>query len=220
MHYRVILTFIALQVAILGTLLGLMHKAKAADLNRYKAPLAMAAPVLGWNWSGVYTGVEGGADWAGFSLDAPLGIGGSTSPSSYIVGVDGAVMHQSVGSPWVFAALVNLDYTHPSIGGSGVPTWRGMGQGGVGLGFGDWLFLAKGGIVGDRTSGLKVLGTPFASGNFGWTAGAELDWHFAGQFVWKVLDYQFVDKNGLAIGPISINQTDHEIKTGLTYRWN
>ena len=216
MHYRVILTFIALQVAILGTLLGLMHKARAADLNRYKAPV-MAAVIPGWNWSGVYTGVEGGADWAGFHLD---GTGLSASPSSYIVGVDGAVMYQSPGSIWVVAALVNLDYTHPSVAGFGMPTWRGTGQGGVGLAFGDWLALAKGGIVGDRTTGLKVFGTPLANAGFGWTVGAELDWHFAGNFVWKVLDYQFVDKNGLEIGPISINQTDHEIKTGLTYRWN
>jgi len=125
-----------------------------------------------------------------------------------------------MGSPWVFAALVDLDYGHPSTNGTSMPYWRGKGQGGIGFAWDRWLLLGKAGVVGQRATTNNLLGTPAGIGSYGWTAGAELNWAFTDHFIWKVIDYQFVDLNGLAVGPISLNTTSNEVKTGLTYRWN
>jgi hypothetical protein len=206
----VLLTSVALQAGFAGWCFGAAH---ASDLAVKVPPIPYVQP---YNWSGMYLGIEGGAVFEAFALNG-LNTAVNTNPTSWQIGGDIEALHQFQGSNWVMGVIADLDYGHSTMAGSSATYWRGKGDVAFGYSFGPVLWLVKGGVAGERT-GTQLLGVGANLPAYGWNAGTQLEWQLTQHLVWKVIDYNFVSLNGLQLGPISLNNSSNEIKTGFEYK--
>jgi outer membrane immunogenic protein len=206
-------------LAFLCAALGLTTSAFAADLPVApppRAPVVYVPPVLPvYNWSGIYLGINGGygfgsSEWTDPQNPSSLTSGGSTSSGSFntnggLVGGTLGVNFQTGG--FVFGVEGDWDWqglqgtsNSPfcNVLASGTPScetksdWIATIRGRAGYAADRVLFYGTaGGAAGNVQTGLSTLSLQ-SNTEYGWTAGAGIEWAFADNWTAKV-EYLYVD---------------------------
>jgi outer membrane immunogenic protein len=205
-------------IAVLCAALGLTASAFAADLP--PAPPRAAAvyvpPALPvYNWSGVYVGINGGYGFGSSEWTDPLnpstssgsfntngGLVGGTlgvnfQTGGFVFGVEGDWDWQGLqgtsNSPFCAGVFTSATATVP--GGLSCETksdWIATIRGRAGYAADRVLFYATGGgAAGNVQTGLNTLSLQ-SNTEYGWTAGAGIEWAFADNWTAKV-EYLYVD---------------------------
>jgi outer membrane immunogenic protein len=215
--------------------------ALAADMRMpVKAPPAMAAV---FNWTGFYIGVHGGGGWsrARWQFDATPGISTNHSGDGGFVGGQIGYNWQPMGSPWVFG--VELDGAWADISGAtlcpnpaftcghqidALATFRGR----IGYAFGEVLLYGTGGAAyadvnwtAVTNPGGVLFGTGFNGTDWGWAAGAGVEWAFAPK--WSVkFEYMHYDfgretapPGAVGGGAARLGLSIDTAKAGVNYRF-
>ena len=219
-----------------------------------RAPAAYIPPPPVYNWTGFYIGGNLGAGWGGGNFTDTAGhtFGGTTS-AQFVgggqVGANyefwgGAVIGVEADFDWLANTGSNTSSTVTDISGatatlSATDRWLTTLTGRLGYAFDRVLVYGKGGgaWVGSSTPTLTVTpsgGPPSASfsgstsSNWGWTAGAGVEWAFLG--TWSVrAEYDYVGLNnqsftvagGAPFGPTftSNNRNIQLFTTGINYKF-
>jgi outer membrane immunogenic protein len=209
-------------LAFLCAALGLSGSAFAADLPPApppRAPAVYVPPVLPvYNWSGVYLGINGGYGFGSSEWTDPLNPSVSTSSGSFntnggLAGGTLGVNFQTGG--FVFGAEGDWDWQglqgkSSSPFCTGVFTSGTVGATAAGLSCetkSDWIatiraragyaadrvlfYATGGGAAGNVQTGLNTLSLQ-SNTEYGWTAGAGIEWAFADNWTAKV-EYLYVD---------------------------
>jgi outer membrane immunogenic protein len=248
-------------LAFLCAAIGLIGSAFAADLPVApppRAPAVYVPPVLPvYNWSGIYVGVNGGYGFGSSEWTDPLNPSGSTSSGSFntnggLVGGTLGVNFQTGGfvfgveGDWDWQGLQGTSsnvfctsvFTSTGATGAGCETksdWIGTIRGRAGYAADRVLFYATGGgAAGNVQTGLNTLSLQ-SNTEFGWTAGAGIEWAFADNWTAKV-EYLFVDLGNTtcnnsancgfdALNPNvaandSVKFTESMIRAGVNFKFN
>jgi outer membrane immunogenic protein len=245
---------------LLSALIALGAPAFAADLPppapppRAPAVYVPAPPV--YNWAGVYVGINGGYGFGSSEWTDPLNLSGATSSGSFhtnggfvggtlgvnfqadafVFGVEGdwdwQALQGTSNSP--FCAGVSTSATAAVPGGLSCETksdWIATFRARAGYAADRVLFyVTGGGAAGNVQVGLNTL--PLQSTTeFGWTAGAGIEWAFAANWTAKV-EYLFVDlgnttcNNSASCGfdtvaaNDSVKFTESMIRAGVNFKFN
>jgi outer membrane immunogenic protein len=206
--------------------------AQAADMPT-RAPYYKGAPrsvVAYYNWTGFYAGINGGYGFGTSDWDSPAV---SNSPSGGMFGL-------TVGYNWQAGSFVyglEGDYDWSMMKGSvacGVATcetentWLATMRGRVGYAFDRWLpYVTGGGAYGNiKATNLNPGFSSASASNFGWTAGAGLEYAFLGNWTAKV-EYLYVDLGkfdcGTACGavvPDNVGFSANVVRAGLNYKFS
>jgi outer membrane immunogenic protein len=245
--------------AVLCAAIGLCAPAFAADLPPAAAPRAPAVyvpPVLPvYNWSGIYLGINGGYGFGSSEWTDPLNLAGTSSGSfntngglvggtlgvnfqtgGFVFGVEGDWDWQGLqgtsNSP--FCGAIFTSATAPISAGLDCETksdWMATFRARAGYAADRVLFYATGGgAAGNVQVGLNTQ--PLQSTTeFGWTAGAGIEWAFADNWTAKV-EYLFVDLGNttcntpancgfdLVAANDSIKFTESMIRAGINFKFN
>jgi outer membrane immunogenic protein len=231
---------------LVGALLAAISgSAMAADLPTqpgpapapvYSRPLAMT----GYNWSGLYLGVNGGGGWGTSRFDFP---GTATTTGSFKT--SGGLIGGTLGASFQMSFVVfgfegDLDWA--KIGGSApcpapVPGsscqstdfWLGTGRARLGVAFHEWLFYGTaGGAFGD----VRISVVPGFPGQdvirLGWAAGAGIEYGFSQSASVKA-EYLHVDLGASqcapgnctpgAVATVNVPYTADIFRAGLNYRF-
>lgn len=203
-------------------LLALSTPAFAADTvvapapQVYVPPPAAVAPA-GYDWSGLYGGLEAGYGWA--DLDGGGALGGDIS-------ADGGVAGGFIG--------YNYDLGGYVIGGEVDALWSGMsGSNGTFTGDINWLSSARvragvdlGGVLIYGTAGLAVggvevtgPGADVSNTQVGWTAGGGADIAVSENMFVRA-EYQYVDLGSDNFGAAgSVDTSAHTIRGGIGFKF-
>jgi outer membrane immunogenic protein len=245
-------------LAFLCAAIGLSGSAFAADLPPApRAPAVYLPPVVPvYNWSGVYLGINGGygfgsSKWTDPQNPSSLTSGGSTSSGSFntnggLVGGTLGVNFQTGG--FVFGVEGDWDWqglqgtsNSPfcNVLASGTPScetksdWIATIRGRAGYAADRVLFYATGGgAAGNVQTGLNTLSLQ-SNTEYGWTAGAGIEWAFADNWTAKV-EYLFVDLGNTTCNTSancgfdapatasnnSVTFTESIIRAGVNFKFN
>jgi outer membrane immunogenic protein len=250
---------VAKLLAVLCTAVGLSATAFAADLPPAPAPRAPAVYVPAvlpvYNWSGIYVGINGGYGFGTTEWTDPSNPSGSTSTGNFntsggLVGGTVGVNFQTGG--FVFGAEGDWDWQGlqgtsnsafcnailtPSTAIPSCETksdWIATIRGRAGYAADRVLFYATGGgAAGNVQTGLNTLSLQSTT-EFGWTAGAGIEWAFADNWTAKV-EYLYVDleKSNCntsancgfdalpsTVANNSVNFTESMIRAGVNFKFN
>jgi outer membrane immunogenic protein len=245
-------------IAFLCAAIGLSGSAFAADLPPAPAPRAPAVyvpPVVPvYNWSGVYLGINGGYGFGSSEWTDPLNLSGSTSSGNFntnggLVGGTAGVNFQTGG--FVFGVEGDWDWqglqgtsngsfcNAISTPGIALPScetksdWIATIRGRAGYAADRVLFYATGGgAAGNVQTGLSTLSLQ-SNTEYGWTAGAGIEWAFADNWTAKV-EYLFVDLGNTTCNTSancgfdaaatasnnSVSFTESMIRAGVNFKFN
>jgi len=226
---------------ILSACAGLMAAAAvavpsfAADIPRpYKAPVYVAPA---FTWSGFYLGINGGYAWGHSDWNnLPMGIV-STNVKGALVGATLGYNFQSGNFVFGLEGDIDATWIDGSASGGGPGTvcsgpnncetknsWLGTGRGRIGFAFDRFLpYLTGGGVFGN------IKATPNVGGSvnktqFGWTAGAGVEWAFSGPWSAKV-EYLYADLGKITCGPevcgvdTDVSYKTNIVRAGVNYRF-
>jgi outer membrane immunogenic protein len=208
-------------------LLALISSASAADLPRAVPYGAPAAYPVGYNWTGLYIGINGGGAWARSSWD---GFAVSNSPSGGMIGATAGYNWQGA-SPWVFGLEGDIDWT--GISGStacaaGIcetkNSWFGTARGRVGYAWDRIMPYITGGAAFGNIKA-NVTGFPGASDSrLGWTIGFGAEAVLMGKLTAKV-EYLYADLGNMSCSaaacglPTNVDLRPSILRAGLNYRF-
>ena len=212
-----------------ASLLFLPLVAQAADLRApsYKAP-AYVAPEF--NWTGFYVGVNAGYGWGTSQWSGPANF--SLSPNGWLAG--GTLGYNYQMGRFVLGIEGDIDYmnlkgTNSSVVCTGCyfkDTWLSTVRGRLGYAYDRWLPYLTGGLA---YGNVYMAGPGGGSENktkAGWTAGAGVEYAFAGAWSAK-LEYLYVDLGNATCGMASCGLATDEsvnfkasiVRAGLNYRF-
>jgi outer membrane immunogenic protein len=188
-------------VALLATS-ALTFAAQAADLP-VKAPVYKAPPVMLYNWTGFYLGINGGGAWGRSSFDFSTGTtSGNYDLSGGLVG--GTVGYNWQITPWVLGIEGDIDWAdikgsaacpNPAFSCETKNNWLATVRGRFGYAIDNWLIYGTaGGAFGDVK--LSVPGPVAFPGQTitrsGWTAGGGIEYGITPNLSVKA-EYLYVD---------------------------
>jgi outer membrane immunogenic protein len=212
-------------LGIAAVLLTLAGSAQAADM-----PIKGHRPIISYyNWTGFYAGINAGYGFGSSTWSAPAA---SPKPKGFLAG-------GTLGYNWQSGAIVygiegDFDWSNVKDSVScGVGTtcetssnWLATIRGRVGYAFDRWLpYITAGGAYGNvkATTTTGAVSTSASSGQFGWTAGAGLEYAFMGNWTAK-LEYLYVDLGSFnaAVAPAVNNVSFKEniVRAGLNYKFS
>jgi outer membrane immunogenic protein len=208
-------------ITVLASIVAGAGSAGAADLA-VKAP-PMAAPVYLSDWAGFYIGVNGGGGWASTTFDKFTGL--NAKPTGGVVGghagynwqygsvvggleldFDGADLKKTVGTGWA-EKTDELASARARVGYVVLPQLLAYGTAGGGWG---------------HTTATSPLGGTYAAVNqFGWVAGAGLEYKVWGPLVARAeyLHYDFGKTTTGAWSPDSFKESVDVVRGGLSYKF-
>jgi outer membrane immunogenic protein len=222
-----------------GTVAGLCSAA-AADLplapRPVYAPAAYVAPV--YNWTGFYIGGHAGGGWENSSWTDPFTGGSNTFNKSGFIA--GGQIGGNVQFNWLVVG-VEGDLSWSGIKGSGADSignsintnvnWTSTVTGRAGVAFDRLLVYGKGGVAfaNDKSSLTDIAGGTASDTltRTGWTAGAGLEYAFAGNWSAKV-EYDYLGFGSQTLNlptpafpayTSSANLNVQEVKFGINYRF-
>jgi outer membrane immunogenic protein len=233
------------KLLIAAAVLGTAASAQAADLAR-KAPFLKAPPMVVYDWTGFYIGVNGGVSVA---RDRTQLLTTLPSAEQTVLSPFGAIGGGQIGYNWQLNSLWLLG-VESDIQASGETTnrtclltctatlsanlsqkidWFGTTRARVGLVDGPVLGYITGGVAyGHYSTTVTEPGVAFTSGrtSFGYTWGSGVEASLGGNWTGK-LEYLYVDlghRNDLfaiGAGAQSLNTRIHDniIRVGLNYRF-
>ncbi|MGH6684013.1 MAG: outer membrane protein [Pseudolabrys sp.] len=193
----------------------------AADLPRpaYKAPIYVAP----FSWSGFYIGLNGGYGW-GDSDWSSAATAGNAKPKGGLIG--GTIGYNFQTGVWVWGIEGDFDYSWmkgTDSGGTGVctgvgcetkNTWFGTARGRVGYSFDRWMPYITGGAAFANVKMTPNTGGSETDNRFGWTAGAGLEYAFAGGWSAKV-EYLYAD-----LGKANCSAATCGVSTDVSFKPN
>jgi outer membrane immunogenic protein len=193
----------------------------------YKAPMWVAP----FSWSGFYAGINGGygfgtSDWTGAAT------AGSAKPKGALAGVTLGYNLQT--GVWVWGVEGDFDGSWMKNTGSGTGvcagigceinnTWLGTTRLRVGYAWDRWLPYLTGGAAFGNIKMTPNTGLSESKTKVGWTAGAGVEWAFAGTWSAK-FEYLYVDLGKATCGAACVLSTDVSFKAsvvrlGVNYRF-
>jgi outer membrane immunogenic protein len=218
----------------------LSSSAMAADLSR-RAPVYTKAPTAapGYNWTGIYIGINGGGGWGTSRFDFP---GFATTTGDFRT--SGGLVGGTIGANWqtsnvVFGLEGDGDWANIK-GSSACPTaaftcttsdtWLATARGRLGIAANEWLlYVTGGGAFGDVQLGVTgPVNLSGQSGNrAGWTVGGGAEHAFAPGWSLKA-EYLHVDlgssgctmPNCAAFSAAVAPFRTEIVRAGLNYRFN
>jgi outer membrane immunogenic protein len=214
-----------------SVLLSLLSPAFAADmpLMPLKGPPAPYA-VPYYNWTGFYIGINGGYGFGRSDWGAPV-----STPN---FDVNGAVVGGTLGYNFQTGAIVwgvegDFDWSNirgtSHFGACGAPgcqtenNWLGTARLRLGYAFDRWLPFVTGGAAFGDVRAQSVLGKS-SSTEFGWTAGAGIEWAFFSNWTAKV-EYLYVDlgdgscRSACSAVSIPVAFQTNLVRAGINYRF-
>jgi len=196
--------------------------------------------VTGYNWSGLYLGINGGGAWGSSRFDFP-----TTATTTGSFRTSGGLVGATIGASWQMSMVVfgfegDLDWARikgsapcpAPVAGSicrSNDSWLGTGRVRLGVALREWLFYGSaGGALGDVAMSV-VPGLPGQSVvRLGWTAGGGIEYAFSQSASVKA-EYLHVDLgaaqcpvgNCAAVvnAPASVPFTAEILRAGLNYRF-
>jgi outer membrane immunogenic protein len=207
------------------------QSARAADLSvapLYKAPVI--PPPQAFNWTGFYSGINGGGGWGHSFLQA----------NTTGVNLSGGQVGGTIGYNWqannnaVFGVEGDIDWSNLKgntvstlcpVGCNVSNTWLSTVRGRVGYAFGGVMPFVSGGLaVGDINAGFPGFATGSAT-NAGWTLGGGLEVALPGNWSAKA-EYLHVDLghfdcgiNCGAAGVDNVSMHQDVVRAGLNYHF-
>lgn len=240
-------------VALVGTIVALAGTpALAADLT-YKAPCCGAPPPPAYSWTGCYLGAAGGGGSGRTQQTDTFGTtSGPYNQSGGLfggtIGCNYQGTHVASGPNFVFGveadfSWANINGTTPSLptlctAGSGTVCftnmqWLNTDRGRLGLAFGSWMpYVTVGAASASIKTGQLSCSTPVAGAiascgtntEWGWTAGAGVEWMFLPNWSAKVeyLRADFGSKFDAYTVFIPVNVTERVdiVRAGIDYHFN
>jgi outer membrane immunogenic protein len=212
------------------TLLAASYSAQAADIPRpvYKGVRSVVAY---YNWTGFYAGLNGGYGFGDSSWTSPAV---SPDPDGWLFGVTLGYNFQAGSFVWG----IEGDFDWADVKGSTAcgafscttkNTWLSTIRGRLGYAFDRWMpYITAGGAYGEVKASSTNPAAPGARDNmFGWTAGAGVEYAFAGNWSTK-LEYLYVDLGSFncgvacAVGVTSndVSFKEHVVRAGLNYKFS
>jgi outer membrane immunogenic protein len=218
----------------------LSGSAMAADLS-LRPPVHTKAPTMapGYNWTGLYYGINGGGSWGASRFDFP-GLGTTTGDFS----TSGGLVGGTIGVNWQASNLVyglEGDGDWANIKGSSAcpvatftcatsESWLATARARVGMTANEWLlYITGGGAFGDVQT--RVTGPVTLAGQSvnraGWTVGGGAEYGFAPGWSLKA-EYLHVDlgtsacaiPNCSALSIASVPLRTEIVRAGVNYRFN
>jgi outer membrane immunogenic protein len=221
--------------------------ALAADLpaRPYKAPAVV--PVVIYNWTGFYIGIEGGGSW-GRSKHVDQATGLDDTPT---FNVTGGLVGGTIGYNWQMSNFViGLEGDGSWVGQSGsvIDTgpvgnpafssftkekWLVTARGRIGYAADSVLLYLTGGYagagvnVGVTTTGTGIVNDQTTQTRSGWTAGGGVEWGFApnwsAKFEYLYVGFEnagFVTPNlGPGFNRSNVPLNDNIVRAGVNYRF-
>jgi outer membrane immunogenic protein len=203
----------------------MMASAHAADMPRRsampaKAPMYMAP---GYNWTGVYAGINGGYGWGTSNFSAPLSTGDFNTKGGQIGGTLG---YNYQAGQVVFGLEGDLDWS--DVKGSAAcgalncetkNTWLGTARGRIGYAFDRFMPYVTGGLA---VGGVKNSATGLGSSTTtkaGYALGGGLEAALTGPWTAKV-EYLYADL-GDSSAPSGADASfkSNTVRAGLNYRF-
>jgi outer membrane immunogenic protein len=209
-------------VGVLASIVAGVGAASAADMA-VKAPVYKAPPVILSDWAGFYIGVEGGFGWADDRLDIHTGnnvkprgglFGGYAGYNwqfgSTVIGVEGdfdGADIKAVDAGFFQHKTNELASARARLGYVVAPNLLAFGTAGAG-----WGHTKVTGTLSGVTAG--------SLDQFGWVAGAGLEYKLWGPLIGRVeyLHYDFANK-GLVFGTDNLKETVDVLKGGVSYKF-
>jgi len=213
-------------------LLAASVTARAADMPikapYYKGPIHSV--VSYYNWTGFYAGINAGYGWGTSTWSLlpgttikPKGmlfggtLGYNWQAGSFVYGLEGDFDWSGVKGSVTCAVVVTC--TTES-------RWLSTFRGRIGYAFDRWLpYITGGGAYGNVKATAAVPGAAVSTSKseFGWTAGAGLEYAFLGNWTAK-LEYLYVDLGtfNAGIAPVVNNVSFKEniVRVGLNYKFS
>jgi outer membrane immunogenic protein len=206
--------------------------AGAADM-----PLKMPvykAPVILSDWAGFYIGVNGGYGWNSSVISRVND--NNQNLGTFPVSPKGGLVGGQVGYNWQFGSVVGgveLDFDSADIAGTGAdtsglrapsvtPKTNELGSARGRFGYAAWpnvLVYGTGGAGFGHTTVATVGAPTVATAQFGWVAGAGIEYKFWGNFIARAeyLHYDF-DEASTTHGYNWIERVD-TVRGGLSYKF-
>ena len=205
----------------------------AADLPRpsYKSPVYSPEYAAPFSWTGFYVGLNVGY---GFGQSKWSGSAGNfeVTPKGWLAG--GALGYNLQTGAWVWGIEGDIDYMNlkgtanaafcPSC--TFKDTWLGTIRGRIGYSYDRWLpYLTAGGAFGNINMDFGA-GASATKTQAGWTAGAGVEYAFAGPWSAK-LEYLYVDLGSATCGSAvcmlpsdeTVNFKANIVRAGVNYRF-
>lgn len=231
-------------LSLLGGITGLVLAASAAcaaDMPGYEAPVAAAAPVPSFTWSGPYVGLQAGYSW--FDADNRLnGLSPDTSPDGFLVGAFAGYNYQFDNSPIVIGVETDINYSDADAkrrtsGFTGLSDTRlrtrgdfnGAVRGRIGYAFDRFLVYGAGGLAySDREVKARAADAGGASGSddtiaVGWTVGggveAAISDNVTARVEYRYSDYG-TDSFSVAGSRMKSDLTENRVMLGVGYKFS
>jgi outer membrane immunogenic protein len=218
---RVLLTSVAL-------LASIATAAVAADLPRRMPTKAPAFVPVGYNWTGLYVGINGGYGWGRSRWSS---FGTSADISGGMIGGTVGYNWQALGSPWVFGLEGDLDWTDikGSFLNAACPTgcqtknsWLGTVRGRLGYAWNRTMFYGTGGLAAGDVKATQNFVATSSDTNAGWAAGAGIETALVGNWTGK-LEYLHVDLGStnctFCAPPTRVGFHADQVRAGVNYRF-
>jgi outer membrane immunogenic protein len=194
----------------------------AADLpSPGPIPPAYYTPILNYDWSGFYVGINGGygfgkTNWINSALPFETG---SFGTNGGLAGATLGINYQA--GQFVYCGLVTAGALCQTQ-----ERWLATFRGRVGYAVDRFLiFATAGGATGSVWTGLVPPGTFDISNNFGWTAGGGLEasitqnWSAKIEYLYLNLGNGVCPTNcGLAV-PVSVPFSENLVRVGVNYKF-
>lgn len=200
---------------------GVATTASAADLPRQYTKAPAYAPPVGYNWTGLYIGVNAGYGWAS-----------DDNADGFVGGGQIGYNWQGAGSPWVFGIEADYqgnDQDTTTVSGAATATARirsfGTVRGRVGYAWDRFMVYGTGGFAYQNNSvDLTVGGVTASSTGYdsGYAVGGGIEWAAWDRFSFGV-EYLYVgvQDRSVSVGAVTAtaNLDNNIVRAKLNYRF-
>lgn len=224
----------AILASVGSVLLSALSPAFAADFPAFPVkgvpPLAPPPYIEPYyNWTGFYIGINAGYGFGESDWSVPIGV--SYDVDGFVVG--GTLGYNIQTGAWVWGIEGDIAWSDISgtsraaACGTSCTTdvnWLGTVRGRIGYAFDRWMpYLTAGGAFGDVDVRLRPGGSS-SSVEFGWTAGAGMEWAILANWTAKA-EYLYVDLGETtcsgcgAVPAPNVSFQTHLVRGGINYRF-
>lgn len=207
--------------------------AQAADLGIPASPMAPPPPAVGFSWTGLYLGLNGGYDWSSSHWQSssavfanPSGggvlVGGQIGynyefPNAVVVGIEGMLDWTNLNGTGPWSTIDTANYQS---------TYLGAVRGRLGYAFGSALLFAEGGAGFANFNNQTVpCCTGFNFSAVGWTVGGGVEyalshhWTVRAQYDYYNFGSQTASAGALDSVPTTVSPIEQTATVAINYKF-